>query len=450
MSSWSWKGGVIMRKLLAFGFALICFLMFTYSMNLIKETPPEGTKETNQKDAFLQTNTTESVSVDSKHRIPQEVHYTDYRDRLSTNLMDNNPQLVQLLEGLKEESSGVAGWLVGFANADKVVFYNHAHLLAYSITDRRFISAIDLLSLDANHIQGSVVTNFSFSPNGNYIIINNGLGDNDPSWTAKMYLADVQKGSVKEIASANYFQILNSWSLNSRYYAFADRDGTSITVYDVINGAENLVRFGQGQVKGILVTDKGDIVIEANSIFLLLKDVGYRFKDLDNKGNIMAVSGSGMTYYDGETVRKYNIDTSENIVLKNMSKGLVLRWLTREQAIFNTKNGSTSMVYNVGDNSVYRYDYTFDSFPGLLYWSFSPDSKYCVVLDGDSYRLIDEQGNEEEIQIEMNRVNYHCNWVNDTTFVDVIIRDDTNINAGDFGIVVYNLITKQRKILYEQ
>ena len=248
-----------MRKLLAFGFSLIYFLMLTFSMNLIKETPPEGTKETKQKDAFLQTNTTESVSVDAKHRIPPEVHYTDYRDRLSANLKDNNPQLVQLLEGLKEESSGVAGWLVGFANADKVVFYNHAHLLAYSITDRRFISAIDLLSLDANHIQGSVVTNFLFSPNGNYIIINNGLGDNDPSWTAKMYLADVQKGSVKQIASANYFQILNSWSLNSRYFAFADRDGTSITVYDVKNGAENLVRFGQGQVKRILVTDKGDM-----------------------------------------------------------------------------------------------------------------------------------------------------------------------------------------------
>ncbi len=306
------------------------------------------------------------------------------------------------------------------------------------------------MSLDANHIQGSVVTNFSFSPNGNYVIINNGLGENDPGWTAKMYLADVRKGSVKEIASVNYFNILNSWSSNSRYYAFADRNGTSITVFDVINGAENLVRYGQGRVKRISVTGKGDIVLESNSIFQLIKNNGYRFKNLDIKGNILAVSGSGMTYYDGKTVRYYNIDTSDNIALKNMPKGLGLRWVTREQAIFTTENGSTSVVYNVGDNSVYRYEYTYDSLPGLLDWSFSPDSKHCVVLDGDSYRLIDEQGNEEKIQVEMNKVNYRCDWVNDTTFVDVIITDNPNSNAGDFGIVVYDLKTKQRKILYQQ
>ena len=73
-----------------------------------------------------------------------------------------------------------------------------------------------------------------------------------------------------------------------------------------------------------------------------------------------------------------------------------------------------------------------------------------MVLDGDSYRLIDEQGNEEKIQVEMNTVNYSCDWVNDTTFVDVIITDNLNSNAGNFGIIVYDLKTKQRKILYEQ
>ena len=438
-----------MRKLLVFGFLLVCLLLFTSSMNMIKETPPEGTKS-NQKEAFSLTNETESVSVDSKRQTPPEVQYTDFRDGLSSNLKDNNPQLVKLLEGLKGESAGVAGWLVGFANADKVAFYNHAHMLVYSITDRRFLSAIDLLSLDADHIQGSVVTNFSFSPNGDYVIINNGLGENDPNWTAEMYLADVRNGSVEKIDSANYFRILDSWSLNSRYYAFANRDGTNVTVYDVINGAENIVKFGQGLVKHISVTDKGDIVLEANSISLLVKDDSYRCTDLGIKGNILAVSKSNMVYYSGDIVRKYNFDSGENKVLKNMPEGLVLRGVTRGQAIFTTKNGSASMVYNVVDNSVYKYDYTFDSFPGLLNWSFSPDSKHCVVLDGNTYRVIDEQGKEESIQVEKNRVNYRCNWVNDTAFVDVIIRDETSVNAGNFEIVVYDLRAKQREILYEQ
>lgn len=439
-----------MRKLLAFGVLLLCLLMFTFSMNIIKETPSEGARDIKQNETVLPTIETESVSIDSKHRTPPEVRYTDYRDRLSANLKDNNPQLVKLLEGLKGESAGVAGWLVGFSNSDKVVFYNHAHMLAYSITDRRFLSDIDLLSLDANHIQGSVVTNFSFSPNGDYVIINNGLSENDGNWKAKMYLADVRNGSVVEIASANYYRIFNSWSLNSQFYVFADRDGTNVNVYDVIKGAKNIVKSGQDQVKRISVTGKGDIVIEANSFFLLVKDDDYRLKDLDIKGNILAVSGFDMVYYDGETVQKYSIDSGENTVLKNMPEGLVFRGVTRGQAIFTTKKGSTSMVYNVVDNSVYKYDYTYDSFPGLLNWSFSPDSKHCVVLDGDSYRVIDEQGKEERVKVEKNRVNYRCDWVNDTTFVDVIIREETNVNAGNFEISIYDLKAKQRKILYEQ
>ena len=436
-----------MRKLLAFGFVLLCILLFRFSMNITKETPLDGMKETSQ-DEVSPTNERESNR--SEQQILPEGHYTDYRDGLSANLNDNNQQLVKLLEGLKEETTGVAGWLVGFAATDKVIFYNHAHMLAYSIIDRRFISAIDLLSIDASHTQGSLITNFSFSPNGASVIINNGTNDDSGYWTAKMYLGDVRTGSVREIASANYFRSLNSWSSNSRYYAFTDNNGTNATVYDVVTGAKNTIRFGQVKVNRISVTDKGDIVLEANSIFLLVKDAGYCFKDLGIKGNILVTSGSAIVYYNGETVRKYSIDSGENIVMKNMPEGLVVREVTRSQSIFSTKNGSTSMVYNVVDNSVYKYAYTYDSFPGLLHWSLAPDSKHCVVLEDDNYLVIDEQGKEEKIQVENNSVNYSCDWVNDHTFVDVIIQDGASINAGNFEIAAYDLKAKQRKILYEQ
>ncbi|EHQ91165.1 hypothetical protein DesyoDRAFT_4206 [Desulfosporosinus youngiae DSM 17734] len=429
-----------MRNLWAFSFLLFCFLMLTFSMNTLKETPLRESKDTKQNEAPLPTNGMEATP---------EVYYPDYRDGLSANLKDNNPVLVNILEGLKEESAGVAGWLVGFANDEKVVFYNHAYMLAYSFTDRRFLSAIDLLSLDAGHIQGSIVTNFSFSPSGDYVIINNGQSENDPIWKAKMYLADVRNGSVIEIGSADYFKILNSWSSNSQFFVFADRDGTNVNVYDVLNRTQNSVKLEQGQVKGILVTGKGDIVLETNSIFLLASDSGYRFKDLDIKGNILTARGLDIVYYSDEKVQKYSIDSGENTVLKGMPAGLELRGVTKGQAIFTTKSGSTTMVYNVVDNNLYKYDYTYESSPGLLNWSFSPDSKHCVVLDGDSYRVIDERGNEERAQVDENRVNYRCEWVNNTTFVEVVIQGETNVSA-DFAIAVYDVKAKQRKILYEQ
>ena len=66
-----------MRKFSVWIFASM-FPTVHFLHELINETPPEGTKETNQKEAFSPTNETESVSVDSKHRIPLGVHYPDY------------------------------------------------------------------------------------------------------------------------------------------------------------------------------------------------------------------------------------------------------------------------------------------------------------------------------------------------------------------------------------
>lgn len=221
-------------------------------------------------------------------------------------------------------------------------------------------------------------------------------------------------------------------------------------VYDVLNRTQNSVKLEQGQVQGILVTGKGDIVLETNSIFLLASDSGYGFKNLDIQGNILTASGLDVVYYGDEMVQKYRIDSGGNTVLKSMPAGLELRGISKDQAIFTAENGSAAMVYNVADNNLYTYNYTYESFPGLLNWSFSPDSKHCVVLGGDSYRVIDEQGNEERIQADENMINYCCGWVNNTAFAGVIIRGETNVSAGNFAIAVYDVKAKQRKILYEQ
>jgi WD40 repeat protein len=385
---------------------------------------------------------------------PSAVLYSDFRDESSANLRDNDPRLVSLLERLKGENAGVAGWLVGFANAEKIVFYNHAHLLTYSIPGRRFSCALDLQAIDAGHIQGSIVTYFSFSPDGNYVVINNGLSEQDTDWQAKMFLASLQDGSVLEIAAANHQRIHDSWSPGSRYYAFAAADGTGVTVYDVATRAKKNVAFGQGQIKRILVTDKGDLVMEAGPIFLAFRDKGYIWQNPDLKGNLLAVSESTVVYADRKNVRQYGIGSGKDLVLNSLPPGLELRDVNRGQAVF-TPGGSSAppaftVVYTIAANCLHTYPYTYDSFPQLQGWSFSPGGQYCIALDGDHYRLIDGQGKEERLETVKNQVNYHCAWIDNTAFADVLILGETNLSAGDFAIVVYDLQTKQRKILYEQ
>lgn len=437
-----------MRRIITFGLFLISLVLLTFSATLPKLPQPETMKEINQSVISSSNNETESESADAK--IPPDLVYPDYRDGLSANIKDNSPELVHLLERLKEESPGVAGWLVGYADNDKVIFYNHAHMLAYNIKNRHFVSAIDLLSIDANHIQGSVVTEFAFSPNGDHVIINNGMSENQPGWTAKMYLGDVQTGAVREIALANSFRIVSSWSPNAQYFAFADRAGTNVTVYDVLTGAKNVIGFGQGEIKRILVTNNGGLVIEASSIFLMAPDKGYKLIDLGITGNILALQGSEILYFNGKNVLKCNPDSGQNSVLQNLPEGLMLRGVIKEQAVFTPASGSTSYVYNLIDNKVYHYGYSFTSFPGLTRWSFSPDSQYCVVPDGQGYRVIDGRGKEEKIQTNPNEgAAFDCDWIDNNTFVAVIIKAGA-FKAGNFEIVAYDLKAKQRKILYEQ
>lgn len=391
----------------------------------------------------------ESLRADSG-KIASDI-YQDYRDDSSTNLAANSPEMVALLTGLKAESPGVTGWLVGFANSEKIVFYNHAYMLTYDIVNRRFSSAFDLMAIDAGHIQGSIVTNFVFSPDGHYVIINNGLGEREPGWAAKMYLGDLETGSVREIKSANYFRITDSWSANSRYYAFADRSGTEITIYDTADGTNRSINFGQGEIDRIIVSGNGDIVVETESIFLLSrgKDGIYNVSEWGLQGNILTVTGFDLVYYSGDAIRKYNFVTGADRAVRDMENGLMLSSVDREQAVFTSADRSRSIIYNLSDGNLYEYGYSYESSPQLKSWSFAPDSQYCLIPAGEGYLAISAEGNLETVQVE-NLSSIDGGWINDHTFASVLISNGWSGMAGDFKIVAYDLEKKQRKILYEQ
>ena len=297
-------------------------------------------------------------------------------------------------------------------------------MLTYSVVERRFLGAIDLLSINADHIQGSEVTVFSFSPQGDYVVINN---------------------------EANHFRITDSWSASSRFYAFADREGGRVTIYDRVAGTKNTVEFGQGQVKRILVSDYGDVVLDAHTIYRLAKSNGYSLEKLGISGDALGISGLDLVYFSEEAIQKVNIISGSNEFLQKMPGDVQLRQVNKGQAVFTVKDGTVSVVYNLSSGNLYEYKYTYDSFPGLQGWSFSPDSKHCVVHSGDSYLVTDERGQQERIRTADNNMSsIDGGWIDNNTFVTVFIRDNHNFKAGNFHICAYDLSTKQRLILYEQ
>lgn len=434
-----------MKRKIGAGMLILLFAFLVIYSFRFKGESPQGNEKTS--DSMFNT-AVKTASADSSGKGT----YPNIRDEF-TSSPGNNPNMVALLEQLKSESPGVAGWLVGFANSEKVIFYNHAHMIAYSLKERNFYGAIDLMKIDANHIQGSEVTVFSFSPQGDYVVINNGaaLGDNDSNWSAKMYLGDVRTGYVQEIGEANHFRIKDAWSPSTQFYAFADQKGDKVTVYDRATGEKRVVRFGQGRVKKIRVSDQGDVLIEGDQIYRLSRNNGYRVENLGLDGDLLALRGTDIVYFTGNFIRKYSLVDKKNMVLRDMGEGLQVLWVNPEQAILTKAGGKSSVVYNIGANSIAEYNYTLDSFPELLDWSFSPDSKYCVVLDGKSYRVIEESGNTDEINVQTDwELSHHNGWIDNSTFVAVPVTENPDFRAGYFQVVAYDLKAKHEMILYEQ
>ncbi|GAB6171057.1 hypothetical protein JCM15765_05350 [Paradesulfitobacterium aromaticivorans] len=65
--------------------------------------------------------------------------------------------------------------------------------------------------------------------------------------------------------------------------------------------------------------------------------------------------------------------------------------------------------------------------------------------------MVDEWGQQETIHTaDNNMFSLTGDWIDNNTFVTVLIRDNHDVTAGNFHICAYNLSAKQRAILYEQ
>ncbi|MDO9534515.1 MAG: hypothetical protein Q7J85_04100 [Bacillota bacterium] len=129
---------------------------------------------------------------------------------------------------------GAVGWQTIYSNDNKIAIYTYTHLLAIDVSKGKesLYGAIDLQELGTNYIQGDVITCFSFSPNGEHVVINNAGTSSLPENAMKcMYLCAVRSGSVKKIGQEDYHNIVDAWSDNGSYYAYATKkDGEKIYI----------------------------------------------------------------------------------------------------------------------------------------------------------------------------------------------------------------------------
>ena len=82
---------------------------------------------------------------------------------------------------------------IAYASKDKVILYGPVGLIVYDIVNKQIYRAIDLKSINMNHIQGDTVTIFDVNKYENQILMYNDYGDDKT-----IYLYDIDNDTLEK------------------------------------------------------------------------------------------------------------------------------------------------------------------------------------------------------------------------------------------------------------
>lgn len=367
--------------------------------------------------------------------------YTEKELPLPQSSADNEIQ--EILKKIENEPIGVAPFTIGYTSSSKVIFYNHSVLLAYSNDGSKpeYYAGIDLSRIDAGHVQGSIHTEFSFSPNGDYAVINNGAGANEFSSNKyPMFLYDLKKGDLNIISYEDKFLIKDAWSENSNYYVFGDKTGERIFVYDIASGTGNTLPFNKGSINNIFVSDSGDIILETLSEvnnnktllkYILRKDNSYLPEEYFIPGEIIAIREKNILYYHENTI--YKLVSGESFAVKTLNPGTNIQKLQMEYAMFT--DGACTYVYDYKDN-FYKYTvlFTEDNFIEM-----SPDLKKVALINSNGARIIFADNLKNAVDIEF-PISFSSSykWLGNKSLVRVSQRENSEA-IGQFVLYKINI-----------
>lgn len=341
--------------------------------------------------------------------------------------------IAKILSEMKNQSMGVAGWETIYAGNNRIIIKSHSHLMLYDLTKGRITSIVDLMTIKGGHVQGSIVTNFSVSPNGRYVIINNGSIELDGEKNHGMYLCDLDKGTINLISEQNYFTIRDSWSPSSDYYVFAQIEGSRIMVYDVNNGNRRTINRTKGTVVDkVSVSNRGDVVIgTAGSLHIYTKGNNYTQEQSQLKGDVLGFVGEQLIYYHNGSVHLIKGKTSEKVNEIGLNYK-VIRHKNRNIVFYD---GTNTIVYNLDANKIYQYKNSIDH---DQYLDVSPDGAKIATNYLLKYKVVHQDGKEQEF--DFRNINgfseLFLKWLDNNT---IILNLHKSFSLGDFAIMKYEV-----------
>ena len=370
-----------------------------------------------------------------KNYSPVEKSYTLNEEILPQPDKISRSAVRRILSNLNKISLGVGPWRIGYSKNKKIIFTNYPALLAYSCDSGsgNYYDAIDLEKIDGTYYQGSVITNFSFSPDGNYVIINNGCAEVDIKDEFKMYLYNFKSHKLKVIGTENYFKISNSWSYASNYYAYAEKKNGIVKIFNMNSGTSCETKLNSGEINKIYVNDNGDAAINTvnGKNYMLYKSKGYVPLELNISGQIIGFDAykSLIVFYDGNVERYKDGNIT---ILKKLGKDFRL-FSFPGYTIFS--NDKITTAYDFKDTfSTFNFSYS-DDFQNI---GISPDfNKYLLVNNKNQLVLFTSSGECANLNyFDSNNLNMEFRWFDNDSIVMIRDKHDSqNSSIMDYEIL---------------
>ena len=399
---------------------LVCLVLLGCSTAKNERSSDSGTPS-------VQTGT--SVTMDSvSNNFPELIH--------------SDSDLNHLLDEIKR-SDGME-WHMNYVGQNRLFFSNTRMMLVYDIPGKKFIGAVNLGKIDGGWIQGQYITCFDVSPDANALVVCNGSFSPGEEVKSTMYYINLASGQFKTITQADRAALAVAWSDDSRYYAFARRDG-QVTVYDTQTmEPTNLATVGKNPAKLFFTPDQ-NIVLDGDKKLRLSGDGWKETESLSVTGRIMAVNDQKIVYFNDRGI--YTHANGKDQLIRNLNGSsdapyMLLMSSKAGAALSNNKDNILS--YRLADDSIFTYSktvYTMD----LSGSQFSPDLERLYVNDSLQPVVLDQKGNKLTMSYKEGAFYF---WLNDHTLVWVDSQSSRKFTLNGYDVVqqktfqYYDLRTK--------
>lgn len=345
----------------------------------------------------------------------------------------------ELVKDLNAKGMGVSMWEMPFASKERILLRNYASLLSFRNGELRKAAELDALGL--HHIQGSIVTRLSVSPDGRYVVAGNWAGEPDVLVDTGIYLIQTDTGRHARLGTGDIDKLAHAWSLNGQWLAYADRKNVEkITLLNLDTLAVQVLSIPYSDVRKLYISNSGNVgYYDGAAVRLLKAQIGHPSYESIPEEPLYVDVESGIILYEAKG-NVYEVMMGSDVIMLQMNQPLKEPSSVRLDGHFLAallENGEIGIkdILSEGEIKI------FTGLPPLIdylpWFDLSPNGqKLLLDVDGVLYTL-----DEKSIRAMTSGLAYGnaMRWYDDDHLVYVEMLSDFDIQAGEFALYSLSL-----------